>query len=170
MDISLIAKLKKYDDFAAVYKDGDETKLYNEKNLLFYSLSNNVPEERYRISMFLLDKGADVCGVNECSENLLHILLSRIKHDLPQTVELCRILIERGADINQLDEKGRVPLQYIINMKYMDEELVELYKLWFSHGNVLVTHKNTWGKTPLELMEILPYRKKLLEISKNQNK
>ena len=166
MDISLTAKLKKFDDFAAVYSDGDEKKLFNEKNLLFYSFSNNVPEERYRISMFLLDKGADACGVNECSENLLHILLSRIKHDLPQTVELCRILIEKGADINHIDEKGRVPLQYIINMKYTDEELEELYKLWFSRGNVLVTHKNAWGKTPLELIELLPYRKKLLDIVK----
>ena len=56
MNIDLIAKIKKYDDFISAYKTGDEEKLYNGKSLLFYSLSNNDPEERYRISMFLLKK------------------------------------------------------------------------------------------------------------------
>lgn len=40
MNIDLIAKLKKYDDFISAYKTGDEEKLYNGKSLLFYSLSN----------------------------------------------------------------------------------------------------------------------------------
>lgn len=86
MNIDLIAQLKKYDDFAVAYRNGDEKQLYNGKSLLFYSLANNVPEERYKISMFLLNKDTDACGTNECSENLFHILLSRVKHDLPQTV------------------------------------------------------------------------------------
>ena len=76
MDISLIAKLKKYDDFIELFQSGDEKKLYNGQSLLFYSLSNNVPEERYKISMFLLEKETDACGVNEYGENLFHILFS----------------------------------------------------------------------------------------------
>ncbi|WP_295089629.1 ankyrin repeat domain-containing protein [Ruminococcus sp.] len=166
MDISLIAKLKKYDDFIELFQSGDEKKLYNGQSLLFYSLSNNVPEERYKISMFLLEKETDACGVNEYGENLFHILFSRVKHDLPQTLELCKELIDRGADLNQIDEKGRVPLQYIINMKYTDDELDDLYRVWFSHGKILTTYPNIWGKTPIDLMEIIPYRKKLLEIAK----
>lgn len=169
MNIEFIAQLKKYDDFLKTYSEGHEKQLYNSKSLLFYSLANNVPEERYKISMFLLNKDTDACGTNECGENLFHVLLSRVKHDLPQTVELCRILMAKGADINQADEKGRVPLQYIINMKYTDEELHELYDLWFSHGKVIVDQKNDWGKTPLELMENLSYRKKLYEIAKGQS-
>lgn len=163
MNIDLIAKLKKYDDFIAVYQVGDEKKLYNGRSLLFYSLSNNNPEERYKISKFLLDQGMDATGINESEESLLHILLSRTKHNLVQTEELCEILIEHGADINKIDNKGRVPLQYIINMKYTDDELDSLYKIWFSHGKVLVNHKNDWDKTPVELIKQIPYRKKLLE-------
>ena len=169
MNIDLIAQLKKYDDFAATYRDGDEKQLYKGRSLLFYSLANNLPEERYKISMFLLNQDTDACGTNECGENLFHILLSRVKHDLPQTVELCRILMAKGTDINQTDEKGRVPLQYIITMKYTDDELFDLYDLWFSHGNVIVDRKNAWGKTPLELMENIPYRKKLYEIANDQS-
>ena len=158
MDISLTAKLKNYDDFIELFQNGDEKKLYNGESLLFYSLSNNVPEERYRISMFLFEKGTDTSGVNEYGENLFHILFSRIKHDLPQTIELCKELIKRDTNMNLIDEKGRVPLQYIINMNYTDDELDELYRVWFSHGKILTTHPNAWGKTPLDLMEKIPYR------------
>ena len=50
----------------------------------------------------------------------------------------------------------------VINMKYSDDDLDSLYKIWFSHGKVLVNHKNDWGKTPVEIIEQIPYRKKLL--------
>ena len=163
MNIDLIVKLKRFDHFIVAYQVGDEKKLYNGKSLLFYSLSNNNPEERYKISKFLIEHGCDVKCINECGENLLHILLSRVKHILYQTEEICELLIERGADINKIDDKGRVPLQYIINMKFSDEELEGLYKIWFSHGKVLVNHKNDWGKTPIDIIEQIPYRKKLLD-------
>ena len=81
MDIYLVAKLKKYDDFISCYNEGDEKKMYKGKSLLFYSLSNNDAESRYLITIFLINKGADVNVVNECGENLLHILLSQYKSD-----------------------------------------------------------------------------------------
>lgn len=95
--------------------------------------------------------------------------MSRIKHDLKQTEKICKRIIEGGANINQLDEKERVPLQYLINMKYTDEELEPLYKLWFSSNNIIVNHKNAWGKTPLEIAEKMPYRAKFIESIKNMN-
>jgi len=146
MDISLVAKMKKYDEFISCYNEGDEKKLYKGKSLLFYSLSNNDAESRYLITDFLLNKGAETNVINECGENLLHILLSRTNHN-----------------INQLDKKDRLPLQYVVNMKYTDEELEPLYQIWFSQNNVLVNHKNAWGKTPLEIAEKMPYRASLLE-------
>ena len=145
MDISLVAKMKKYDEFISCYNEGDEKKLYKGKSLLFYSLSNNDAESRYLI------------------KNLLHILLSRTNHNIKQTAELCQRLIKNGVDINQLDKKDRLPLQYVVNMKYTDEELEPLYQIWFSQNNVLVNHKNAWGKTPLEIAEKMPYRASLLE-------
>ena len=133
------------------------------KSLLFYSLSNNDAESRYLITDFLLNKGAETNVINECGENLLHILLSRTNHNIKQTAELCQRLIKNGVDINQLDKKDRLPLQYVVNMKYTDEELEPLYQIWFSQNNVLVNHKNAWGKTPLEIAEKMPYRASLLE-------
>lgn len=115
------------------------------------------------ITDFLLNKGAEVNVINECGENLLHILLSRTKHNIKQTAELCKKLIDKGVNINQLDEKERVPLQYLINLKYTDEELEPLYQIWFAQNSILVNHKNAWGKTPLEIAEQMPYRASLLE-------
>ena len=60
MDISLVAKMKKYDEFISCYNEGDEKKVYKGKSLLFYSLSNNDTESRYLITDFLLNKGAEV--------------------------------------------------------------------------------------------------------------
>ena len=148
MDISLVAKMKKYDEFISCYNEGDEKKVYKGKSLLFYSLSNNDTE---------------INVINECGENLLHILLSRTKHNIKQTAELCKKLIDKGVNINQLDEKERVPLQYLINLKYTDEELEPLYQIWFAQNSILVNHKNAWGKTPLEIAEQMPYRASLLE-------
>ena len=70
---------------------------------------------------------------------------------------MCRRLIDKGVDINQLDKRGRVPLQYLINMKYTDEELEPLYQIWFAQKNILVNHKNVWGKSPLELAAPVSY-------------
>lgn len=74
-----------------------------------------------------------------------------------------RALIDKGVNINHLDEKERVPLQYLINLKYTDEELEPLYQIWFTQDRVLVNHKNAWGKTPLEIVEQMPYRENILE-------
>ena len=72
-------------------------------------------------------------------------------------------LIDKGVNINQLDEKESVPLQYLINLKHTDEELEPLYQIWFAQNSILVNHKNAWGKTPLEIAEQMPYRASLLE-------
>ena len=144
MDVSFVAKLKTYDDFIACYNEGDEKKLYDGESLLFYSISNNNVESRYLITDFLLNAGTEVNGINEYGENLLHILLSRVNHNIEQTTEMCRRLIDKGVDINQLDKRGRVPLQYLINMKYTDEECYLQLKHKSLLGFLLSNHNFIW--------------------------
>ncbi len=163
MNINMVAKLKNKEEFYKNYNKGDVHKLFNGKSLLFYALSNNDLETRYDIVDFLLDEGAEVNVVNEENETLLHILLSRIDHDLEKTIKLCERLIREGADINRLDRRNRLALQYLVNMKYTDEELEELCDIWFSQSVVHVDIKNDWGASPLDIAGKMPYRKRLVE-------
>lgn len=157
MNIDLIAKLKDTDAFMGAYRPGDETREYDGKSLLFYSLSNSDPESRYRISSFLLDKGADAAGVNGEDEGVLHMLLSRIlreENNIGQVAELCRRLIAAGADVSQLDKNGRSCLQYLVMNNCFEEELLPLYDILLVEDSRLPFEKNAWGKSPVELAEI----------------
>ena len=163
MDISLVAKIKKYEDFVACYSDDDVNKDYNGKSLLFYSLSNNDISSRYKITDFLLDKGASAACINECGESVLHILFSRTNYDLFQTARICKKLVDSGADINHIDNKGRHAIQYLIISKYTDEELEPIYNVIFRLRIIGLNKKNAWGKSPIDIAEQIPYRKELLE-------
>ena len=168
MNIDLIAKMKDYQTFVDNYTDGDELALYRGKSLLFHAMSNNDAQARYEIVMFLLDKGMDVCCINEEDETLLHVLFSRIKHNIEQTSEICEILLQKGVDINHLDKKNRSAVQYVINMKYTDEMLRDLYKVIFSKSKVNISVNNDWGFSLLDLAEKLPHRSELVKLLTNQ--
>jgi hypothetical protein len=48
-------------------------------------------------------------------------------------------------------------------MKYTDDELELLYNIWLSQPEANLNAKNDWGKSPLEIAQSMPYRKKLVE-------
>lgn len=163
MNIDLIAKLKGEKEFFNNFKEEDLNKEFSGSNLLFYLLTNHDLDSRYKISKFLINKGIDVLKLSRNRSTPLHYLLSQVQHNLPETIELCRLLIEKGVDINSLDCDNRVAFQYIINMRYSDEELRSLYDLWFSQPKFEFTIENRWGKSPLDLVKQMELRKTLLE-------
>lgn len=167
MNIDLIARTKKKDEFFNFFKEGDQFKRYEGRSLIFFSIGNSDLISRYDISNFLIDKDVDVKCLNTENESVLHVLLGQTKHDVDKTVELCEKFISKGVDINMLDNKNRVAFQYIINMKFSDEQLKPLYDLWFSQPYIELTIPNAWGVTPIDLALELPYRKEVLERMQN---
>ncbi len=163
MDICWIAQLKDKKAFYSNYQKGDSTKLFNGRSLVFFALANTNLETRYELVNFLLDEGADALSINADKETLLHILLSRTNHDLSATTNLCSRLIKSGVDINSIDNRNRLALQYLVNMKYTDDELEPLYEMWFAQPHICVNIKNDWGRSPLDIARLMPYRKKLVE-------
>ena len=163
MNIDLIAQLKSKEVFFDNYQKGDELKKYNSKSLIFYSPANTDLDSTYEISKFLMNKNVDVISLTKDNASPLHSLLGQVKHNLSQTTELCRSLIKMGADINVLDSKDRVAFQYIINMKFTDDELEPLFKLWFSQPYVELAVKNAWGYSPIDLAKKLPHRRQLVK-------
>lgn len=152
----------------AQFKEVYDKRLLNEtpqdgSPVIFCAMANQTPQNRYDIVKFLIGEGAELKGTNEESETLFHILFSRPKHIMEQTVELTQILIDAGVDINQLDAKNRVAIQYLISHpKFTDEDFAPLYDVIFQNCTLEVNVKNDWGYTPIELARKLPYRADLL--------
>lgn len=162
MDIKWIAKLKSEEEFLEAWEDekyDDELR----KDIFFNAISNNDKEARYKIVNHLLDSQYKVTGRNDEGETALHILLSRAKHNLEETYQLCERFIKEGVDINAVDCKKRLALQYLINMKYSDEDLEPFYNLWLNQENVCLEQKNAWGCSPVDIAKKMPYRKMFIE-------
>lgn len=165
MDMFLSAKRQTLEQFKELY----DKRLLNGmpksgSPLIFWAMSNQTPENRYDIVKFLISEGAELKSVNDENETLFHVLFSRPQHNLEQTVELTEILIKAGVDVNQLDAKNRVAIQYLVNLpKFSDEELAPLYDLIFAQCDLELSIKNSWGYTPVELAQKVPYRSELLK-------
>ena len=165
MDMYFSAKTQTLAQFKELY----DKRLLNEapktgSPVIFCAMANQMPQNRYDIVKFLIGEGAELKGTNDESATLFHILFSRPKHIMEQTVELAQILIDAGLDINQLDEKHRVAIQYLINQpKFTDEDFAPLYDVIFQNCALEVNVKNNWGYTPIELAQKVPYRADLLK-------
>lgn len=164
MNIFFTAMLKSKDEFFSRYDKKYLNEMYDGLSLIQYAVGNVDAESRYAITNFLLDEGADATVIDKRRLTMLHRLCSHIDHDIQQTTDLCQRLINLGVDINQLDDKNRLAIQYIINFsKFSDKELAPLYDVWFAQGKVDVTTKNDWGVSPLELAKKMPFRKELVK-------
>ena len=152
----------------AQFKEAYDKRLLNEtpKNdspVIICAMANQTPQNRYGIVKFLIDEGAELKCTNDEGATLFHVLFSRPKHIMEQTVELTQILIEAGVDINQLDAKHRVAIQYLISHpKLTDEDFAPLYDVIFQNCTLELNTKNDWGYTPIELARKAPYRADLL--------
>lgn len=160
MKIDLIAYLKTYQDFIDSYQEGDE----KIGGILISALSNTKPFDRYQISKFLIDKGADVTELGSQGYSSLQVLLAQVKHNLDETYDLCKLLVEHGVDVNHRDPNGQVAFTEIIRMgEYSDSELEKLYDLFFSQPEFRLDYKNRFGKSPFDFAESRPNRATLLE-------
>lgn len=162
MNVFLTARMKTFDEFKELYDKKYLNEIDDEKALIFYAAGNTKIQERYRLVNYLIDEGANVHILDQYGDSLLHVLLGHVQHDLPSEVALCRRLIEMGVDINILNNKNVLAIQWLMNMKYSDEKLKPLYDLWFAQDYVDVTTKNAWGYSPLELAEKDPLRADLV--------
>ena len=165
MDMYASAKTQTLTQFKEVY----DKRLLNAvpkagSPVVFHAMANQTPQNRYDIVKFLIDEGAKLKETNAQGETLFHILFSRPKHSMAQTVALTRSLLDAEVDINQLDNKSRVAIQYLISHpKFTDEDLAPLYDVIFQGRALEVNVKNDWGYTPIELAQKLPYRADLLK-------
>ena len=163
MNMFFTAKRKTFDDFILIY-DREQLNERADSPLIFCAMSNHDPESRFKIVNFLISEGADLTKLNSENECLFHTLFSRPKHNIEQSTILIKKLLEANVNINQFDKKKRLPIQYIINSGLKEDEISEWYDILFAQEGLILTEKNAWGYSPIELTQkFLPERQKLLD-------
>ena len=163
MDMFFSAKRQTLAQFMEVYDRQRLNEVHGGSPVIFDAMANQSPQDRYEIVKFLVGEGAELTGTNAEKETLFHVLFSRPKLDIGQTVELTKLLIDAGADINQPDAKNRMAIQHLISQpKLTDEALASLYDIIFQSCALELNTQNDWGYTPIELAQKLPYRADLL--------
>lgn len=106
------------------------------ENKLHQELKNSYPNKD--TITYLLEKGLDVNAIKDTpkKETPLHMV---------KTVEIAKLLIEKGANFNLTDDEGNTPLH-----KKIIEENDKLIELYLGHGADINTQNND-GNTPLHL-------------------
>ena len=98
-------------------------------DLLIPALTTPTAAERAKIAMFLLDQGADVNGDSE-GRSPMHVLFAQQKHSFKQEAPLVQRMLEAGADINQRERRGDLPiLQLVGNSSVRDDLAALLYEV-----------------------------------------
>ena len=133
MNIFLTANMKTFDEFAALYSEGDEKRVRWGKSLFIEALSNTDPAQRYPMCDFLLDRDCVLDAGTTDGTNPFHILFAQGARDVDRDVALCRRLLDRRVALGQPDKNGCIPLVHLIStQEYSDEELTPLYDLVFA--------------------------------------
>ena len=124
MNIFLTANMKTFDEFAALYSEGDEARANRGRSLFSYALGNSKAEERYKIVDFLLERNPSFAHKSGDGASLLHILLGSLNHDPVRDAAIAQVLVNHGETFNCLDDRRRLPLQYLLPAhRYSDEDL-----------------------------------------------
>lgn len=151
--VSAAAMLGTYEDFLELFKKGYEDKeSVLKSNILYDSLRNNNDEARYKIAKFLIDEGANVKSVTKEGTTLFFPLFQGGGNDITGTTELCKIFLEKGADITPLYKPHKtVIFKNIFNYDNVQEvEMIPLYELIFAQTGLKLLMKDKWGLTLLD--------------------
>ena len=110
MNIFLTANMKTFEDFVALYSEGDEARANRGRSLFSYALGNSKAEERYKIVDFLLERNPSFAHKSGDGASLLHILLGAVKHDPARDAAIAQVLVDHGETFNCLDYRKRLPI------------------------------------------------------------
>ena len=145
-----------YETFLEKFEEGQQY----EEDLLYTAFCNYEPEEKYKIVKFLLEKGASVKKKKGGGINLFFPLFSNIsldnrKIDLEITLDLYKILLERGESLSSIDmNTGESPLNRLFcayGTLHPDEKMTPLYNIVFSEPNLKILFKDKNGNTSLDI-------------------
>lgn len=159
-----------YEDFLHFYSgDINTMDKYVNLNLLSLTLVNDKNElEKLKIIKFLLSERIDINFKDDkFKRNALHwFYFSNYRPSIDYMLEVTKLLINGGIDINALDKYKVIPLKYAITItKLPSNELKPIYEILLKHGS---NYKNidVFGKTCLDYVKELSWRNDVIKIIK----
>ncbi|MGG5342092.1 ankyrin repeat domain-containing protein [Enterococcus sp. AZ192] len=165
------------DDVKKMYK-GDINEVNNELdlNLLCMAMTNmNNESEKIKIIQFLIDEGINInYTTSKYQRNALHMLyFCNLRPSIDYMVEISKVLIDNGIDINGLDKYKAIPLKYSITInKLSTDENKPLYWMLLEAGSNFEL-KDSFGKSCLDYAQEYSWRNdfvKIVEEFESENK
>jgi len=103
---------------------------------------------------YLIEKNADPLLMDKHQWNLLHIALNFAPTTSNSNLNIEKILVNEGVDVNGVDIRGRTPLHYLFVKfgKSTSTQMIDPIKnvaTYLANRKVKLDEADFWGKTPL---------------------
>ena len=138
-------------------------------NLLSLAVVNdNNPNEKLKIIKFLLSEGIDIKFTNEKDKrNALHIFYFNVLRPSSEyMLEVTKLLVENGIDVNGVDKYNAIPLKYAITVtKLATQDIRLIYQYLLKQGSDY-NHKDIFEKSCVDYINEYSWRNGVIEIIK----
>lgn len=154
------------------YYDGN-INFVNERiglNLLQFALVNDKnPNDKIEIIKFLLDEGININFLDlKDKRNALHVFYFNVLRPTPEYfMEVTKLLVERGVNLNAQDKYGAIPLKYAITLtKLQTRDIRDVYWYLIQYGSDF-RYKDKFGKSCMDYAEEYIWRNDVLEMMRS---
>lgn len=159
-----------YQDFIKFY-DGNPNLISKNLrlNLLDLAVVNDYnPEDKIRIMKFLIKEGADVNFTEvKNKRNALHIFYFNVLRPNPEyMLQVTKLFVENGININCKDKYGAIPLKYAITVVQLPtKEIKDVYEYLMAQGSDL-NSKDAFDKSCVDYIKEYSWRSEVMDIVK----
>ena len=159
-----------YTEFKSFYSgDVNVMNKYVNLNLLSLSMVNDInEEEKLKIINFLISEGIDVnFQDSKFKRNALHwFYFSNFRPSVKYMLEITKLLVENGLNINAVDKYGAIPFRYALTTNKLPTiELKSVYEYLLEKGSDY-NIKDIFGKSCIDYMKEFSWRNDALDTIK----
>ncbi|MGG2026300.1 ankyrin repeat domain-containing protein [Gottfriedia sp. S16(2024)] len=149
-----IVTLARFGDFETFKKEFKSREIDKKVDFNTELLAQSIAGENFEISLFLIQNGINVNGLNEDGSSVLHLIC-----DYPN-IDVAKEILNHGGNINIRNKYGNNAMwTAVFNCKGKYYDMVEL----FMQYNPDTTTKNNAGRSPLDFAKQVG-NEKLIEI------
>ncbi|MBE5981448.1 MAG: ankyrin repeat domain-containing protein [Paenibacillaceae bacterium] len=131
-------------------------------------LKNDNTQERLKIIEFLIKNGIDIHHKEKkYQRNALHVLFFNfLRGDVKYLLEVTKILVSAGINVNEVDIYNAIPLKYSLTIsKLKTEEMLPVYKYLLNVGSDYKI-KDSFEKSCIDYAQELTWRTEFINLTK----